>query len=432
MKFYIIILSSFLVACGGGSSETSGDTDGESTLPKLETNLFIKGASSDDKPDTMKLDSFGNIIIQGDTTGSADGQSFIGGFEDYFLIKYNSTGQKLWTKQLGSADNDMAGGITIDSANNIISVGSTNGFISPASNNGGYDCFMQKFDASGTTIWTKLIGTSENDFCEGVEVDGDDNLYVVGTSWGDLGGDINSGNSDAFIAKFDKDGNQIWIELLGCDGFDFFNGLSVNVATGMVYVTGDAQNDLNDCSTINGPSDVVTAGFNLDGDLQWLSMFDGSGTTGTDWGWAIVSAESGDTFITGQVDDGTSPDQSFVISYDPGGNLRWNQIYQDSNYDIGQSIALDGNDNILVAILAEGQISSVTNTLGDDSAYVVRLDQDGSEIDVYYFNYGIKTLPRSLAVDDDNDIYVFSQTDDGTDKNSVISRFDENGVLQSN
>jgi len=60
--------------------------------------------------------------------------------------------------------------------------------------------------------WTKQFGTSDYDYSSGVSVDSSGNIYVSGTTRGSLSGNTSAGMSDAFIAKYNSAGNQLWVK----------------------------------------------------------------------------------------------------------------------------------------------------------------------------------------------------------------------------
>ena len=76
-------------------------------------------------------------------------------------------------------------------------------------NTGASDIFVVKYNSSGTKQWTKQLGTSSHDYGEGVTTDSSDNIYVTGSTDGDLDGNTNSGNYvtyDIFLVKYNSDG----------------------------------------------------------------------------------------------------------------------------------------------------------------------------------------------------------------------------------
>ena len=68
-------------------------------------------------------------------------------------------------------------------------------------------------------IWTSQLGGSANEFAHGVSVAPDGNIFVTGTTYGDLDGNTKSGyNFDIFLSKFDSNGGKQWTRQLGIQG----------------------------------------------------------------------------------------------------------------------------------------------------------------------------------------------------------------------
>ena len=59
-----------------------------------------------------------------------------------------------------------------------------------------------------TTTWsgTQQLGTSSNDYGNGVTVDSSNNIYVTGTTNGGLDGNTHSGGQDLFLVKYNSSG----------------------------------------------------------------------------------------------------------------------------------------------------------------------------------------------------------------------------------
>ena len=66
------------------------------------------------------------------------------------LVKYNSSGTKQWTKQLGTSSCDKGYGVTTDSSRNIYMTGTTSGDLDGNTSSGGNDIFLVKYNSSGT------------------------------------------------------------------------------------------------------------------------------------------------------------------------------------------------------------------------------------------------------------------------------------------
>ena len=120
------------------------------------------------------------------------------------LILWNTS--KQWTKLLGTSSDEDGNGVTVDSSGNIYVTGRTGGALDSIANSGSSDIFLVKYDSTGEKPWTKLLGTSSDDYGFGVTVDSSDNIYVTGYTAGGLDNNSNSGSLDIFLVKFNSDG----------------------------------------------------------------------------------------------------------------------------------------------------------------------------------------------------------------------------------
>jgi len=59
---------------------------------------------------------------------------------------------------------------------------------------------MAKYDAAGTLLWTRQLGTASEDYSHGVLADRLGNVYISGETGGSLGGP-KPGSADAFVTK---------------------------------------------------------------------------------------------------------------------------------------------------------------------------------------------------------------------------------------
>ena len=64
----------------------------------------------------------------------------------------------------------------------------------------GANTFVSKYDSSGDLRWTSLFGTEEDDSLNDIVSDERGNIFLVGSTWGDLGAP-NAGLYDAYLAK---------------------------------------------------------------------------------------------------------------------------------------------------------------------------------------------------------------------------------------
>jgi len=235
---------------------TKFNSDGTKIWTKLLGGAFDDGASS------VSTASDGSIYIAGRTSSSIDGQ-INNGILDAFITKFNSDGTKIWTKLVGGTSYDYAYSVSTASDGSIYIAGYTLGSIDGQINNGGIDAFITKFNSDGTKIWTKLVGGTSYDYAYSVSTASDGSIYIAGQTPGNIDGQINNGGYDAFITKFNSDGTKIWTKLLGGALDDGASSVST-ASDGSIYIAGQTSGNI-DGQINNGEYDVFITKFNSDG-----------------------------------------------------------------------------------------------------------------------------------------------------------------------
>ena len=133
--------------------------------------------------------------MAGYSVGGVDGNASDRSAIDYdiFVVKYNGSGTKQWTKQMGSSSHDIAYGVATDSSGNVYVAGSTKGDLNKNTNQGSFDLFVVKFNSFGAKQWTKQLGSTSYDEANGISTDSSGNVYVAGYTKGGLYGKHNGG-----------------------------------------------------------------------------------------------------------------------------------------------------------------------------------------------------------------------------------------------
>ncbi|NIV30687.1 MAG: hypothetical protein GWN58_14665, partial [Anaerolineae bacterium] len=136
--------------------------------------------------------------MSGWTNGALPDQTS-SGFSDAFVRKYDSHGNELWTRQFGNGWTVIAFGISVD-ASGVYVGGRTSGALPGQTSTGFDDAFVRKYDANGNVLWTRQLGTTKIDRAFEVSVDAS-GVYVVGETDGALPGQTSSGGFQAFVVK---------------------------------------------------------------------------------------------------------------------------------------------------------------------------------------------------------------------------------------
>jgi len=338
------------------------------------------GTILDDHALAVAADASG-VYVAGDTTGTFPGH--IGaGFTDVFLLKYDPAGNVMWTQQFGSTSYDYDFAVAAD-ASGVYVAGYTSGTLPGETSSGGDDAFLQKYDASGNLLWTRQFGTPSHDYARGIAIDAS-GVYVAGHTLGTFSGQTNAGGVDAFLRKYAADGTYLWTREFGTSGYDSASGLAVD-ASG-VYLTG-ATSGTFPGETNAGGYDAFVRKYDADGNAQWTREF---GTNrdenppqgaygGRVYGYVALTTSgvylAGDTTGTflGQTRPGYIDADVFLRKYDAGGNASWTRQFGTATTDRAVAIAVDAF-GMYAAGYTSGTFPGQTSS-GYDDAFLASLTE---------------------------------------------------------
>ncbi len=106
---------------------------------------------------------------------------------------------------------------------------------------GAQDIFVAKYDTDGNVLWVRSAGGPINDQGFGIGIDAAVNIYVTGflrdTAIFGSFTLTSAGVRDIFVAKYDDSGNVLWVRSAGGTSFDEGSGIAVD-AGGNSYATG--------------------------------------------------------------------------------------------------------------------------------------------------------------------------------------------------
>jgi len=365
---------------GTFAGNTSAGGYGDAFVVKYDSNgnqLWVKqfGTTDDDYARDITSDSNGFIYATGSTGGTFAGNTSAGG-DDAFVTKYDSSGNQLWVKQFGAKgfdydsyhyeSNDYASGITSDSNGNIYATGYIEGKGAFPGNTsaGGYgDAFVSKYDSSGNQLWVKQFGTTSYDYAYGITSDSNGNTYVTGTTLGLFDGNTPAGSWDAFVGKYDRNGNQLWVKQFGTTGYDYAYGITSD-SNGNIYTTGITNGTFaGNTSAGQYNDDAFVAKYDSSGNQLWVKQF---GTTGDDSASGITSDRNGNPIAAGSTGGTFSGNSSaggygdaFIVSFTI--NIVDNPTVIEGNS--GTTSA-----NFVVTLSASSQPVTVDYATGDDTA----------------------------------------------------------------
>jgi len=270
---------------------------------------------------------------------------------DWFIAKYDANGSVLWAKNAGGTGGDTAFGVALDNSGAVYVTGFFSGTMTvdgiTVTSAGLYDIFLAKYDSNGTLVWLKRAGGTGSDIAHGIVVDSIGNIGIAGEFQNTASFETNSivalGLGDAFIAKYDSNGNNLWARRGGGTityQADRSNAIAVD-GSNSFYVVGDFTgtavfDGLSVTSTGPSASDVFVAKYDTNGVITWLHH---GGGIHADIGYAVGVDQAGNSYVSGFADSGTGVvfdhlalpprgnEYIFLAKYDPSGTVQYVKQY---------------------------------------------------------------------------------------------------------
>ncbi len=183
--------------------------------------------------------SFGNVIDLG-----AGPMASTGSF-DILVAKFTPKGELVWAKRFGDAAPQEAFAVAIDTTGAIYVGGAVAGSVDFGdgikTSVGADDAFIAKFDANGNADWSKLFGSAASQKVHAIGVTKANQVVIAGNFAGTInfGGATftSAGLEDGFLAKFDETGFHAASRRFGGMGTDDVRAMAID-DVGQVYLTG--------------------------------------------------------------------------------------------------------------------------------------------------------------------------------------------------
>ncbi|MEO1402388.1 MAG: SBBP repeat-containing protein [Cyanobacteria bacterium J06635_1] len=379
-----------------------------------EKEILQLGTPGIDVSQDTAIDRFGNIYVTGTTSGALGGQNK--GLIDVWVAKYNANGNQQWIKQFGSAASDTANEITTDEAGNFYIAGSTGGsFVGPKQASS-QDAWVAKFDPNGNRIWGTQFNAGAqvgratfSNTAFGLEVQGD-SVYVSGLAIND-NVKLNPATGQPILDFPVED--DAWVTKI--------NAFSGN--QNWITQIRDPQ---------AGAPFIITPFFDENYDLA----VDAAGNTyQVGWTQGLVK-EADPSRLLLKYD-------AWLSKVDPNGQIQWVQQFgsRDEGLEFGWAVETDSQGNIYATGWTNGELGEKTNPDSDSyDVWVSKFTPDGTQL--FTKQIGSEgddgTYLSDIAIDDQDNVYLIGYTNDKLGKgksdeegfNAWVAKLDSNGNEQ--
>ncbi|MEO6668060.1 MAG: hypothetical protein ABIN36_01205, partial [Ferruginibacter sp.] len=315
----------------------------------------------------------GNVVSVG-YVNSADGIAAGNhGASDALAVCTSPEGIILWKKIIGGSSEDGFLSVDCDTTtdgNIVIGItsGSTDGDFATNNHPGDWDISLVKYSPDGTPLWSKTVGGSGRDILGQVTATPGGGFIMISSTTSSASGDVTgtnhgaAGTKDAWIAKFDINGNIEWQKLFGGSLND---PAGIAEQGGTISPSGDGgyvfafpvqstDGDLEGLlppGTVMGENDIWFAKINAVGTVEWQKVIGGSSTESkpqlylyANSIYLLFLSQSFDRDLNGNL----GGYDVAVFKYSAGGTLIWKNQLESTSSDGGSAITAKTGDQLTI------------------------------------------------------------------------------------
>ncbi|MBU1412992.1 hypothetical protein KKC22_15885, partial [Myxococcota bacterium] len=322
--------------------------------------------------------SDGGFVLTGYTQSPLDGQPIIGQ-NDIFVARFDDDGFLLWTRILGSTVYDQAGSVLEDAEGNVYVCGSVEGSVNNETGFGGKDAMLMKISALfGTVLWTRIWGTSANDYCDDLVLS-EGKIHAVGATFGSIEGPPSAGMYDLYVTTFDRDGQVLWSRQRGSSNMDSAKLALIN-PLGQLILVGNTRGSFDEQTNPNSSNEIVVVAYDLDGNHLWTRS---QGTTGDDLVYGAAFDAAGNLWISGST-TGTFPNQTnqgntdaYLLKLSPSGDFSGAWQWGSSADDAAKGVVAAQSGDVWVAGNTFGSLPGQPPNNGLQNLFLTRFSAAG-------------------------------------------------------
>lgn len=246
-------------------------------------------------------------------------------------------------------------------------------------------------------LWVKTLDGGSSDQARDVTVDSMDNIIVTGIS-------VQEATENYMTVKCDGNGNQIWNRTF--EGGNQAHSVAVDSADNIV-VTGFSVYT----------ASFLTIKYDKDGNLLWIKSH------GEEWlGEGVATDSQNNVIVVGYyyVEDMMGHWDIQIVKCDSNGNQIWSRTYDDLDGERAFDVAVDLNDNILIAGMF---YDGMTRNLA-----VIKYDKNGNLLWTRTYNGGYEDEGHGVAVDSLNNVIVTGfKSDSAANRYFLTIKYDRDG-----
>lgn len=362
--------------------------------PELEFVRTFGGAGGADAVQRIVLAADGSVFVGGYTHGpSLLGQPAPDIAADVFVARFGKGGKFEWARLLKGTGDDFLFGLAAGPDNSVYATGYSNSPVFEGiPNRGDYDAFIAKFDGDGNREWVKVLGGNGQDIAQEVAVSQSGDVVVAGTTSSVTFQKLTTDGRDGFLAWFDPTGKRERLKLVQGARDEFISALTIP-GDESVVVAGSTRDE----AAVDPDTDPFIARFSARGHEIWREA---PSLDSNQW-VNDVAWTSGGLYLAGYEESPggeTSPDVA-VTRFGLNGSFSWKKVFIGAKLDRAESIA-PGDGELLIAGVGL-RSKPLHAALGEPfygDAMLLRVGLGGKLKRTYYFGAGGTADETAYAV----------------------------------
>lgn len=337
------------------------------------------GGSLEDKILAIDKTLDGGYILSGNSFSTNGDIGKNSGDRDAFIVKLDSKMNVIWRKVVGGTRPDSFTNVRSTQDGGYIATGYTNSKDGDFPGGNSWDAIVVKFDKDGNIQWNKRFGGYRDDSPNQIVETTEGNYVVAGYSDATDGTFLNKnkGTYDAFLVMIDKNGNLIWSQTLGGTKVDSFYGLTIT-SDGNIVAVGNTQSTDKDFqglaqgSIING----IIAKYDKNGNLLWVHD---NGGIADDTYYAVKQTLDGG-FVTAGWEKTTTNYDAILSKFDANGIHQWTKSFGGTNTDMFKNLDITSQDEyVLSGYTLSPEVMGSFNKGGTDT-FTVKTNNKGEPL----------------------------------------------------
>lgn len=310
---------------------------------------------------------------------------------------------------------NTASSTVTDASGNVYVLGTATGDLGSELNQGDQDTYLTKYDSAGNVIWQRMLGSTGTATATAMALNPNGGVTLVGSTTSALTSTaLTNGKAESYAAQYDANGNQVWTAQIPTMNQNSATSVSVDTS-GNVYIGGTTTNVIGSGQVNQGGNDAYLAKISSKGKILSESQF---GTSGNDTVSATAVTSSGD-LVVASVQNGRA-----ILSKYTGGDTSQTAAW---TYDMGD---LGGGGSVSGLTVKDGKIyvsgttsasslnattATGTSASGGTDAFLFTATDSGTSVDsssakLTYLGTSASDKGAALTVGSDGTVYVAGTT----------------------